>query len=121
MEISDLLLNIRPLKDGKHALVTTNAFNRHEVALVDLQSGKVVASEWARQSWFGLAVSQDEDRVWWVGGGAGFVHAFDLKDGTFTRTSKKEANLADLSALDLIRLADELTDKKDAPRRRWQG
>src|SRR5438874_10795530 len=76
--ISDLPLNIHPLKDGRHALVTTNGFNRHEVSLVDLQSGKVVASEWARQSWFGLAVSKKEEKLWWAGGGNGYVHTFDL-------------------------------------------
>src|SRR5437762_1545847 len=72
VEISDLPLNIHPLKDGRHALVTTNGFNRHDVSLVDLQSGTVVASERARQSWFGLAVSSTEDRLWWSGGGNGF-------------------------------------------------
>src|SRR5947208_12457088 len=76
VEISDLPLNIHPLKDGKHALVTTNGFNRHDLSLVDLQQGKVVVSEWARQSWFGLAVSKAEDRVWWSGGGNGFLHTF---------------------------------------------
>src|SRR3954469_8519461 len=58
VEITDLPLNIHPLKDGRHALVTTNGFNRHDLSLVDLQQGKVIASEWARQSWFGLAVSK---------------------------------------------------------------
>src|SRR5436190_12227768 len=79
VEISDLPLNIHPLKDGRHALVTTNGFNRHDVSLVDLQSGTVVASERARQSWFGLAVSSTEDRLWWSGGGNGFIHTFELK------------------------------------------
>src|SRR5438034_3683073 len=64
VEIADLPLNIHPLKDGRHALVTTNGFNRHDVSLVDLHSGRVVAAEWARQSWFGLAVSAAEDKVW---------------------------------------------------------
>src|SRR5581483_3724182 len=79
VEITDLPLNIRPLKDGKRALVTTNGFNQHAVSLVDLAEGKVVASERARQSWFGLAVSKAEDRVWWSGGGNGFLHEFELK------------------------------------------
>jgi YVTN family beta-propeller protein len=112
VEITDLPLNIHPLKDGRHALVTTNGFNRHEVSLVDLQEGKVVAAEWARQSWFGLAVSKAEDKVWWSGGGNGYVHTFDLKDGKFTRTSKLEINPADLKAEDLTKLSDELAAKK---------
>src|SRR5688572_5003574 len=67
VEISDLPLNIHPLKDGKRALVTTNGFNQHDLSLVDLAGGKVVASARARQSWFGLAVTTTEDRVWWSG------------------------------------------------------
>ena len=33
---TDLPLNIIPLKDGKHALVATSGYNRHELTLVDL-------------------------------------------------------------------------------------
>ena len=112
VEITDLPLNIHPLKDGRHALVTANGFNRHEVSLVDLKEGKVLAAEWARQSWFGFAVSRDEDRVWWSGGGNGYLHTFDLKDGQFTRTSKKEINPADLQPADVLKLADELKANK---------
>src|SRR5690349_4854175 len=60
VEITDLPLNIQPLRDNRHAIVTTNGFNQHNVSLVDLQEGKVVTSEWARQSWFGFALNKDE-------------------------------------------------------------
>src|SRR4051794_14301525 len=106
VEISDLPLNIHPLKDGTHALVTTNGFNRHDLSLVDLTAGKGVAAEWARQSWFGLAVTPAEDKVWWSGGGAGFLHTFDFKAGSFTRTSPKEAEISTKPA-DLAKLAAE--------------
>ena len=112
VEISDLPLNIHPLKDGTHALVTTNGFNRHELSLVNLKDGKVVTAEWARQSWFGLAVSTAEDKVWWSGGGNGYLHAFDVKAGKFERTSKKEINPAELKAADVLKLADELKANK---------
>src|SRR5262245_22913477 len=112
VEITDLPLNIHPMNDGWHVLVTTNGFNRHEVSLIDLKEGKVVVSEWARQSWFGFAVSKAEDRVWWSGGGNGYLHTFDLKDGKFTRTSQKEINPADLKAEDLLKIADELKNAK---------
>ena len=112
VETSDLPLNIHPLNDGKHALVTTNGFNRHDVSLVDLKDGKVVANEWARQSWFGLAVSKAEDKVWWSGGGNGYLHTFDFKDSKFERTSKKEVNPADLKVENVLKLADELKGNK---------
>jgi YVTN family beta-propeller protein len=112
VEITDLPLNIHPLKDGKHALVTTNGFNRHEVSLVDLTEGKVVAAEWARQSWFGFAVNREESKVWWSGGGNGTLHTFELANGKFTRTSPKEVNPADLKLEDVLKLADELKNAK---------
>ena len=57
---TDLPLNILPLKDGKHALVATSGFNRHELSLIDFSGTepKVVATETVRQSWFGLADGQ---------------------------------------------------------------
>src|SRR4051794_18596885 len=69
VETSDLLLNIHPLKDGKHTVVATDGFNQHHVYLIDFVEGKVVADGTARQSWYGLAVSKGEDKVWWSGGG----------------------------------------------------
>jgi YVTN family beta-propeller protein len=112
VEIADLPLNIHPLSGGKLALVTTNGFNQHAVSLVDLAEGKVVASERARQSWFGLAVAKAEDKLWWSGGGNGFVHEFDLKDGQFSRLSKTEIDPSDLKPADVLKLADELAKKK---------
>src|SRR5262245_61785683 len=112
IDVTDLPLNIHPLKDGKHALVTTNGFNRHEISLVDLEAGKVGAAECARQSWFGLAVSKAEDRVWWSGGGAGFLHTFDFAAGKFSRTSKKEVDPTNLKVEELAKLAIELAAKK---------
>src|ERR1700754_9617 len=74
VEITDLPLNIHPLKDGRHALVATNGYNRHEVSLIDLKDAKVVAKEWEPQSWFGFAVNKAEDKLWWSGGGGGQLH-----------------------------------------------
>ena len=79
---TDLPLNIIPLKDGRHALVATSGYNRHELSLIDLTGEpRVVASEMVRQSWYGLAVDKAEGKVWWSGGGYGKLHKFDLKDG----------------------------------------
>ncbi|MBO0699062.1 MAG: beta-propeller fold lactonase family protein, partial [Zavarzinella sp.] len=86
--ITDLPLNIIPLKDGKHALVATSGFNRHELSLIDITGEpKVVASESVRQSWYGLALDKAEAKVWWSGGGYGKLHTFDLKGGQLMRTS----------------------------------
>jgi YVTN family beta-propeller protein len=90
VQTTDLPLNIIPLKDNKHALVATSGFNKHKLSLIDYKESRVVAEETNRQTWFGLAMSQAEDKLWWSGGGSGLLHAFDLKDRQFARTSPAE-------------------------------
>ena len=90
---TDLPLNLLPLKDGKHVLVATSGYNKHELSpdRPRRDRAKVVASETARQSWYGLALDRAEGKVWWSGGGATRLHTFDLKDGKLTRTSPLDA------------------------------
>src|SRR5947209_4260681 len=49
--LTDLPLNILPLADGKRAVVASSGYNPHELALVDLDSARVVAKETVTQSW----------------------------------------------------------------------
>lgn len=91
VQTMDLPLNIIPLKDNRHALVATSGFNAHKLSLVDVIDSKVITSEVTRQTWFGLALNQAEDHIWWSGGGSGDVHSFDLKKQQLIRTSKPES------------------------------
>jgi YVTN family beta-propeller protein len=88
--LTDLPLNILPLPDGKHALVATSGFNKHELSLIDLTTRMVIDQQTVRQSWFGLALSAKADGVWWSGGGYGRLHTFALQDGKLKRTSPEE-------------------------------
>src|SRR5262245_61617891 len=87
--LTDLPLNIVPLADGRRALVATSGYNPHELSLVDLNTLEVVSRVRVRESWFGLALSPEQDKVWWSGGGNP-LHTFDLRDGKLTRTSPDE-------------------------------
>jgi len=87
--LTDLPLNILPLADGKHAVVATSGFNKHELSLIDLTTQKVIDSQTVRQSWFGLAMTPKQDRLWWSGGGANKVYAFDLKDNKLSALEKE--------------------------------
>jgi YVTN family beta-propeller protein len=89
VETTDLPLNIIPLKDSRHALAATSGFNQHDLILVDISGEvpRIVASDKARQSWYGLALSGDESKVWWSAGGQGSLHTFRLADGKLSRTS----------------------------------
>jgi YVTN family beta-propeller protein len=79
--LTDLPLNILPLSDCRHALVTTNGYNRHCLTLVKLDSGTCTSSTTVSQSWFGLAMTPDEKRLWWSGGGSGLLYSFELQNG----------------------------------------
>jgi YVTN family beta-propeller protein len=101
--LTDLPLNIVPLADGKHVLTATSGYNKHELVLIELESGRVVDKQTVFQSWFGLAKSVDDTRIWWSGGGAGVLHQYELADGKLKRTSADEPPLPK---------SDEKTEKK---------
>jgi YVTN family beta-propeller protein len=88
--LTDLPLNIIPLADNRHALVATSGYNKHDISLIDLTTQQVVDKQTVRESWFGLTLAPEQDRVWCSGGGANMLHTYDLKDRKLTRTSKAE-------------------------------
>ncbi len=87
---TDMVLDIRPTPDGKHALVASSGFNDHDLIVVDLASKQVVDKETVRQSWFGLAFDPESGKVWWSGGGGDRIHGFDLKGHELTRTTPSD-------------------------------
>lgn len=89
--LADLPLNIIPLAGNRHALAATSGYNAHELAIIDLHEGKVIDRQAVNQSWFGLAATAAGDHIWWSGGGANVLHAFDLKDSRLTRASGPES------------------------------
>jgi YVTN family beta-propeller protein len=109
--LTDLPLNIIPLADSKHVLVATSGFNKHELSLIDLNDPKVVANQTVRQSWFGLALSPEADRVWWSGGGGDRLHTFTLKDNQLSRTSPDEPDPAKLTKEEKDKLAKRVAFK----------
>jgi YVTN family beta-propeller protein len=88
--LADLPLNIIPLADNRHVLAATSGYNAHELSVIDLQERKVVDQQSVRQSWFGLAVTPEADRIWWSGGGSNILHAYRLADHRLTRTGAAE-------------------------------
>lgn len=79
--LTDLPLNIVLTPDGKHALVTTNGYNAHEVSLIDLEEKKRIDKATVPQSWFGVAMQSKPQRLWWSGGGESVLHSFDFAEG----------------------------------------
>jgi YVTN family beta-propeller protein len=77
--LTDLPLNIVPLSDNRRVLVATSGYNKHELSLIDLEQSKVASRESIPESWFGLAINRNEDRVWWSGGGRGKLYSFRVE------------------------------------------
>jgi YVTN family beta-propeller protein len=92
--MTDLPLNIVALADNRHALVASSGYNEHQLALVDLVGQRIVSHAATRNSWFGLTLSAEQDRIWWSGGGSDLLHTFDLRDGKLVRTSPAEPKQA---------------------------
>jgi YVTN family beta-propeller protein len=109
---SDLLLNIIPLRDNQRAIIATSGFNEHNVAMIDLKSGEILNKQSVYQSWFGLALSTDESKLWWSGGGFGRIHRFQVNDNAFTQSSEKEPNVLALSRTELAELRAKLSQEK---------
>jgi YVTN family beta-propeller protein len=109
--IPDLPLNIIPLGDNRHALVASSGFNKHELTLIDFVDLKVASRETVRQSWYGLTTNSKQTRVWWAGGGADMVHAFELKDGNLKRTSPDEVDPKSLTKEVLHKLRKDVSFK----------
>jgi YVTN family beta-propeller protein len=101
--LTDLPLNIIPLADNRHALAASSGYNAHVLALIDLKGKKIVARQSVRQSWFGLVLSPEGDRVWWSGAGSDLIHTFKLDGQALTRTSPGEPEPADAKAIQAAR------------------
>lgn len=81
--LTDLPLNILTSPDSRYAFVATNGYNSHDLSAIELASGKIVAKEAVRQSWFGLAADFDKGKLWWSGAANGKLHTFQWADGHF--------------------------------------
>ncbi len=92
--LSDLPLNILPLADSKHALVATSGYNKHELCVVDLVTAVVVDRQLVNQSWFGLVLDPQTNKIWWSGGGANLLHSFALKDRKLIRISPEDPDIS---------------------------
>lgn len=104
LELADFPLNI-VLLDNSRALVATSGYNAHELQIIDLTSLKSVAKQTVFQSWYGLATDKNRKQVWWSGGGANLIHAYQLDDDSITRISPAEPDLAKMSREEVQKLA----------------
>ncbi len=106
---TDLPLNILPLKDNQHAIIATSGFNSHDLSLVNITGEpKVVSQLRVLQSWYGLAISPDESKLWWSAGGQGTLHTFERNELSFKPSSPVDPKLTKLTPEELEKVTAEM-------------
>jgi hypothetical protein len=93
LTLSDLPLNILPLKNEARVVVTTNGFNTHGIQIVDLATNSIVVRQTSWESWFGLATDESQSgktRLWWSGGGSDRIHELLWSDSKLTWISTSD-------------------------------
>jgi YVTN family beta-propeller protein len=84
LPLTDLPLNIVPLKNEPRVVVATNGYNTHALHVVDMATKKEVGRLAAWETWFGLAIDEsakNKTRIWWSGGGGNRIHEFSWAGG----------------------------------------
>ncbi len=77
--LGGLPLNLVLVPNTKYAVVASDGYTKHFIALIDLDSEKIVDRQPAEQSWLGLAVSKDGKRVYASAGSSDKILIFNLE------------------------------------------
>ena len=81
VELGDFPVNIAMHPRGRHAAILHCGFSRHEIIIVDLESGKVASRTPVTEAFYGLAFSRDGRRLFCSGASAEGIRAFAFNDG----------------------------------------
>ncbi|MCF6331837.1 MAG: bifunctional YncE family protein/alkaline phosphatase family protein [Draconibacterium sp.] len=80
INLGGLPLNIVLVPNTHYAVVTSNGYTDHFLALVDLNAEQIVDRHIIKQGWIGLAVSNDGERVYASAGGKDRILVFNVKN-----------------------------------------
>jgi DNA-binding beta-propeller fold protein YncE len=79
--MGDFPVNIAVHPKGRYAAVLHCGYGPHEVIVVDLSTNKVVSRTVLSEGFYGLAFSDNGQRLFCSGAGSEVIHAFSFKDG----------------------------------------
>ncbi|HKJ41959.1 MAG TPA: bifunctional YncE family protein/alkaline phosphatase family protein [Sunxiuqinia sp.] len=77
--LGDFPLNLKVSPDGKYAAVTNNGQSTQSVELIDPHQQKVLDEKIVKESWYGLAFSEDEEHLYASGGNDNIILDFHIK------------------------------------------
>lgn len=81
VEVADFPVNIAVHPGGRFAAVLHCGYGRHQVWIIDIQSGAVVSQKPVKEAFYGLAFSTDGKTLYCSGAGDEVVHAFAFANG----------------------------------------
>jgi len=80
LQLGDLPLNIQLSSSGKLLAVTNNGESTQSIQLIDPINEKLLDEKVVGKSWYGLAFSHDEKKLYASGGNDNWIMAFNIRD-----------------------------------------
>lgn len=93
VELGDFPVNIAPHPAGKYAAVLHCGYGVHDVRVVDVSSGKVVATQRVREAFYGLAFSPDGRTLYCSGASDEVVRAYAFNPETGALSNEQNIRL----------------------------
>lgn len=84
VQLGSFPVNIAIEPNGKYAVVLHSGYGPHELAVVDLQSDKIVQRLPVIETFYGLTISRDGKQVYCSGAGDEVVYRYDFLAGQLT-------------------------------------
>lgn len=86
LQLGDLPLNMQLSASGKLLAVTNNGQSTQSVQLIDPKNEKILDQKVLGKSWYGIAFTRDEKKLYASGGNDNWILGFDVSDGKLVST-----------------------------------
>jgi len=83
LQLGDLPLNMQLSSSGKLLAVTNNGQSIQSLQLIDPKNEQLLDQKVVGKSWYGIAFSRDEKKLYASGGNDNWILAFNIKNGKF--------------------------------------
>jgi YVTN family beta-propeller protein len=83
LQLGDLPLNMQLSASGKLLAVTNNGQSVQSLQLIDPKNEQLLDQKVVGKSWYGIAFSHDEKKLYASGGNDNWILAFNIKDNKF--------------------------------------
>jgi DNA-binding beta-propeller fold protein YncE len=80
--LGDFPVNLALHPNGRHAAVLHSGWGKHEVRMIDIETGKTVSQADIPESYYGLEFGPDGSRLYASGAGEETVHVFSVASGS---------------------------------------